>query len=219
MTDENKGVIRQDDAGLADLISGGSDAFVPRLDLLQPSSPAVADDKGKPGEYLFFGEQNLGTAFPVVVGPWRPHALVMDSGQVAAESFDPNSEEFDSIMQESQSGKKTEGRTAMHGVDMLLWLPTIGKFAIFFFKKTARKEAPEFRKIASTPDNPQVGEMYSHKVETTQYKWWVPKVRPWEGDPTTLQLPSKEEIVAAETMFGNPIVAEEAPEDDAGRAR
>jgi hypothetical protein len=109
-----------------------------------------------------------------VVPCYRPHALLLVDREVEGESFNPSEEQFGLIRAEALSKKKVEGRAPMFGVDMLFWLPMQNDFAVYYFAKTARRQAKAFYNMAAA-GKPIL--LKDHKI-VARFTWWVPKAHP-----------------------------------------
>ncbi len=118
--------------------SGGLD--LPRVVLQYDLSDAVQEGRAEPRDYLL-GDRNLGKSFVAIVGPWRPHAVVLKDRTVYAESFDPASPTFAEIALEAQQRRRTAERSARVGVEFLLWLPRARRIALFEFANRATRNA------------------------------------------------------------------------------
>lgn len=190
----------------------GGDQFLQRITLLQKMSDGIGD-VGKVGEYVFgMDKDNLGNEVEVIVGPWRPHALVLVDGEVEAEAFDSADPLFQQIKGEAVKTKSRmiEGRTAMYGVDFLFFVIELQQFGTFFFTKTARREASKVEPLQG-----RRALLTSSLVETKRYSWYTPKI---------LAVPDGEDDVNADfqevlALFDNPPTPKLGAGGDEGRER
>jgi len=154
--------------------------FLTRMSLCHPLSDVVNKAGVKPGNfYLNWGEEaiDLGNEVVVVIGPWRPHALLLENKEAKAESFDPESEEFKSIQQTQKKGQET---VPLVGVDYLLHLPEHNETAVFFFNKTAVRAAKDLAKLQQ--DGHRSALLTSFFNEGKKNSWWIPKAERHELD-------------------------------------
>ena len=118
--------------------SGGLE--LSRVVLQYALSDAVQEGCAEPRDFLL-GDRNLGKSFVALIGPWRPHALVLLDRRVLAESFDPTSPVFAEIALEAQRRRRSERRSARVGAEFLLWLPRERRIALFEFSNRATRNA------------------------------------------------------------------------------
>lgn len=167
------------DGELFNELTKGPD-FLTRMSLCHPLSDVVNKAGIKPGNfYLNWGEEaiDLGNEVVVVIGPWRPHALLLRNKEAELESFDPESEEFKQIQ---QTQKKSQEVVPLVGIDYLLHLPEHNETAVFFFNKTAARAAKDLYKLAE--EGHQVALLTSFFNEGKKNSWWIPKAEPHQLD-------------------------------------
>lgn len=209
-------VATYDAAMLNELANKGRAQFLQRIGLLQPlSDEAQGSDVFKAGMFtLGFGDDLAvlgskdsrgrdkasqvlyGSCFRAVVGPWRPHALLIEKRAVLAESFDPFSDAFKAIQEEFLAKRKREGGGAQFGADYLFYLPDLQVFAVYFFSKTARAAIEHVERNSG-----KLIQISSRLVEAKN-NWWVPEVvdladqtyTPAEGKAHTFALSVFEEV-------------------------
>lgn len=196
-------------AGLAK----GDVEYLQFLNLTQPLSDVVMSGQAKMGTFVFGQDgKDLGPETVVVcamrkdgdklIPCFRPHALLLVDREVEAESYDPTSKVYQEIAAEAKSKTKVEGRGAMVGIDFLFWTPAVEDFGVFFFKKTAKKEADEFYRLGKAG---KVIRAYAHKI-VTAYTWFVPKADEYKGDASKLARPSEEHYAKAVDLFMAPVL-------------
>lgn len=143
MNDENYALAAPNQSidALTKLVDDSSSGFLLRLTQQYGESEKVKDDKAQAGEF-WLGDRNLGKVFNVVVGDFRSHATVFENNALAAESFDASSEAFQRI--QKKAARYEKGYAS--GPEFLVWLPDVGKYATWHFKRSTLKSAPEFAK-------------------------------------------------------------------------
>lgn len=178
--------------GLQELMTAGLASFLEPLSIAQPLSEACTGGGARPGDWLSgFGDDQIvvnderddeGGIVHVVLGPIRPHALLLVKKEVKSESFVQDSKEFQDIQKEAMSRSKDQERRAMFGPDFLAYRITSKKFCVYFCSKTARREAPALLEVLTRPVKLGV-----KKVEGKAGTWWVPRlVGVLQGDPPTI---------------------------------
>jgi len=168
--------------------------YFPRVQLLTSNSAACKSGDFPTNHYALVNDSNnqdLGKSVDVAVITWRPKAL--ETGDQVISSYEPSSDEFQRIQ-----GKSFESNSGcMFGPEFLVWIPQAKKFATFFMgTKSSRREAPNVKarlKNAAT--------LSSRKIETKQYTWFAPACT---ACTTPLEVPGKEELIAAIEQFNNP---------------
>jgi hypothetical protein len=195
--------------------------FLQRLQLGQPLSDFVTNGNGKPGDFMFGADKNLGQNFDAllvcrkdaadqVIPCYRAHALCLQDKEVEAESFDANSPTFQKIVAEAKKKLKIEGRATMYGVDLLFWVPKVEDFAVFYFAKTARRQADEFYKLGGKG---KVINFKSKKI-TTAYTWWVPEAEESKTPLAELAQWTPETLRSAHELFFSPLLPDAQPTQD-----
>lgn len=127
-------------AALARLVTRSGGLNLPRVVVQYSLSDAVQAGLAEPRDFLL-GDRNLGKSFVAFVGPWRPHAVLLEDRQLHGESFDPTSPVFAEIAREAQQRRRSEQRSARVGVEFLLWLPRARRIALFEFSNRATRNA------------------------------------------------------------------------------
>lgn len=120
--------------------------YFKRIQLNGGSSKAVKKGLAKVNTYSYVETEDelidLGDNVDVFVCALRPKALDMREERVKS-YFNPHAKEFKECVAIAQSGSMTG---CMYGPDALLWIPSIGKFAIFMLaNKTAQSESQKLK--------------------------------------------------------------------------
>jgi hypothetical protein len=195
MSNEKNEIVTQasvDEA--ASLLARGDKMLLQQVRMGQGLSKPVQAGLCRPGEfYVGFKDTflKLGNSFKAVVSKFRPHALLMIDGKVDSESFDPKSEVFKKIEAEA-NGKKREGRRPMFGLDFLFYLPECDRWAVYFFAKTARRNAKPLLTLEG-----KVVEISAKKIENAKYTWFVPEVIQCVEEPPVLDGASMADALSA----------------------
>lgn len=185
MTDKPQTLVAQLNAEqLNELMTVGDALFLKRIALAQGLSDATTFGLARPGEFTMGKPKrppevsedfvNLGNTIRVVVGPIRPHALLMEGREVLEESFDPKDPVFERIQAKAQARFKKKGKqNPMFGTDCLVYVLATKSFATISFMKTARREARPLIALSG-----QVVDIFAHLIEGKDNSWFVPRVRP-----------------------------------------
>lgn len=186
MSDSPKPLVAQLNAEqLNELMTVGDALFLKRIALAQGLSDATTFGLARPGEFTMGKPKrppevsedfvNLGNTIRVVVGPIRPHALLMEGREVIEESFDPKDPVFERIQAQASARfkKGNKKRNPMFGTDCLVYVLATKSFATISFMKTARREARPLIALSG-----QVVDIFAHLIEGKDNSWFVPRVRP-----------------------------------------
>jgi hypothetical protein len=213
-TDLNLPAPIMSDAEFAEVSSPNK--FLPRIQLMSSSSIAVTKRQIQGGNFgLTSGKDlvDLGQQFDCWPLNVRPKALDMREKRPVS-YFDSKSEQFAAI----KAASTVQNSRCMWGPEFLLWLPSEGKFATYFFgNPTHRRAAPDLKALLTAPDFPKPATISSVLIETEQYVWHGPEIVECS---TPFDLPSKEEILEQDKNFRVLIpVVEPVEEDEDGPAR
>jgi hypothetical protein len=197
--------------------------FIPRLDLDKDTGQfRFGVDAIEVGQPAPVKDQSF--ELPGILGPYRFHAVVFAGPQVVKESYGgPGEAVYDEIakMESALKGQK-DGPRPYAGVDFLVYVYQLEKFATLWFKGTAMRDIDEVGKLQGSWVR-----IFSKHVQqkATGNEWHVPKV---EGlDPATARrlFSGAEPVLPAELdydrvlhEFNHPIVRLAPGAADAAKA-
>lgn len=184
-----------------------SSKFLPRLQLFSSNSTEVKEDKIKQGNYglvTMKGQPviDLTGTVDVLICVWRPKALDMSDINNVISIFDVQNPMFLKIAQRADDTDSG----CMFGVEFLVWVPSVGKFATFFCgSKTGRREAVNIKGLTGKPVT-----LKSHLIKKGKHSWHGP--RAFECS-TPIEYPEADELRERVNEFNNPPATdvEEAP--------
>lgn len=185
--------------------------FLSRMQLFGGNTNAAKEGKVGMGNYGYVDGDtiiDLGKDVDVAVIAWRPMAMDM-TDKVPVKVFDKDSAVFKEIQE--NSFKKDSG--CAYGVDCLVYIPKIKKFATLFFgSKSNRREVKNFLTNLG-----KGASLSSEFVKEGKYSWHVIKSSPCTAP---LEIPSMEEILKKKKMFDDEASSAKVPEKaDATPAR
>lgn len=188
--------------------------FLPRLQLFSSNSTEVKEDKIRQGSFglvTMKGQPviDLTNTVDVLICVWRPKALDMSDTNNVVSIFDVKNPTFVAIAQRADDTDSG----CMFGVEFLVWVPSVQKFATFFCgSKTARRESINIKGLCGKPVT-----LKSHLIKKGKHSWHGP--RAFECS-TPIEMPDITELKARIDEFNNPPATdvEEAP-SDAGEGR
>jgi len=184
--------------------------YLSRLQLCSGNSGLVQEDKIAQGHWAYITSKDdfidLTPEVQVMALAARPKAARL--GEVVVENFDPESDEFKQIMEDSLE----QDSGCVYGVEFLCWVPSIKRFATLHLNsKSARKEAKNVQALANQP-----AVLGKRLADNGKYKWLVPTIQA-SSAPFT-EMPTKQDVVEQVEKFKNPKVSsaetEEAPSDE-----
>lgn len=162
--------------------------------------------------------------FGAVLGPYRFHGVVFAGSTVVKESYGgPGEAVYDEIAKlESQLKGSKDGPRAYAGVDFLLFVPELGKFATLWFKGTGMRDIEDVGRLQG-----QWVRVWSRHIvqRASGNEWHVPKVeklaagtagRLFPGAPP--ELPDGADYEATLEQFKNPTVRVTQDPMEAARA-
>lgn len=184
-----------------------STKFLPRLQLFSSNSAEVKEDRIRQGRYglvTMKGQPviDLTDTVDVLVCVWRPKALDMSDLNNVISIFDVTNPMFVKIA--GQADDTDSG--CMFGIEFLVWVPSVQKFATFFCgSKTARREAINIKGMTG-----QKVTLKSHLIKKGKHSWHGPRV--FECS-TPFDMPEVGELRERVNEFNNPPATdvEEAP--------
>jgi hypothetical protein len=184
-----------------------STKFLPRLQLFSSNSSEVKEDKIRMGHYglvTMKGQPviDLTSTVDVLVCVWRPKALDMSDINNVVSIFDVTNPMFVSIA--SKADDTDSG--CMFGIEFLVWVPSVGKFATFFCgSKTARREAINIKGLTG-----QKVTLKTHLIKKGKHSWHGPRVFECSAP---FEMPDVAELRERVNEFNNPPATdvEEAP--------
>jgi len=180
--------------------------FLPQIRVYGASSDLVKEGKFPMGHLgMYFTKDNiadLGEAFDCLVIDWRPRTSIVsgDSPISFYGKFNNETGEWDCSNEEFQevkdlAMKKTKGYLA--GLEYLLYVPSIDKFALFLFgSPTLRRESANVCALTRKAATIKI-----HYIKTTQYSWHGVQV--FECT-TPFDMPSVESITEEVVKFRSP---------------
>lgn len=183
-----------------------SSAFLPRLNLMTAKSAPCTAGEFPTNHYALIRDQqhqDLGKDVDVLVCSWRPMALAW--GAETASSHDRKSEMFLDI--QARADKKEDG--FMWGYQTLVWIPSVGCFAVNFAgSPTARRAFPGIKALMKQPAT-----FGSQKIDNGKNIWFGPTASECS---TPFDMPPKDEYLTQMEKFNNPAESdvELAEEDD-----
>jgi hypothetical protein len=187
----------QESKAITELTQAGG--YLPSLRVFGSESGIVKEGKFPMGHWgLYFSADkvvDLSEQVDILVISFRPRASIMASDDQPINFFNPESDNFRTILERSKSKDGSEGHLA--GLEYLIWIPSVEKFALFFMgNKTLRRESSNVKAF--------VGKAATLKIKLIKGKKYT-----WHGCETLsceapFDLPSSEEIKEVyETQFAN----------------
>lgn len=191
------GIPQQDSKAIAELTQAGD--YLPSLRIFGSESGIVKEGKFPMGHWgLYFAADkvvDLTESVDVLVIAYRPRASIMMADDQPVNYFDPESDNFNNVLEKSKSGKE-QGYLA--GLEYLLYIPSVQKYALFFCgNKTLRRESSNIKAL--------VGKAATLKIKLIKSKNYT-----WHGCETLscdspFDLPSGDEMKEVyENRFANP---------------
>lgn len=173
--------------------------FLPRVQLFGGNSNACKEGKINVGRYgLTISKDeiiDLTAQFDCYPFCYRFCGVRLVDGNVHS-YYNPRSPDFAAIMKDADTIKDSG---CFYGLEFLIWVPTVSKFATFFFNsKTARRQAPNMRTLA---EERKAATMKTEYIKTKKYSWHGPIV---VACSTPFPLPPLEDIKEQATRFANP---------------
>lgn len=155
--------------------------YLPRLTHYTDASNLVKRREITVGFYLVTGKDDrtpLGEDVDVVPIAWRFKALETVPGQKPRSTTDPNSDLFKEIASRSTQTNSN----CQAGIEYLIWIPSISKFATYLMgNKTALKEAAKIKPLIGCATS-----IKTHTYENDQHVWMGPKVLEASVPPSSL---------------------------------
>lgn len=116
--------------------------FLPYLSIAYGTSNAVLEGKATPGDFVFEGKTSLGKAIEVIVADYRLHMSVYDNDNncTVSDCFAARNE--GNVVVKPSNWETfavqaiPEGQKMNDGIDLLLWIPQVNSFAVYFLKGT-----------------------------------------------------------------------------------
>jgi hypothetical protein len=200
--------------------------FIPALRVGQPLSGVVSGGKCQPGEFFYNQDTVLGESIPGLVYDYQWHGLKLKKKEKVLESYTVEYGEVDGVRQivgdevfvKIMRGKddSSQGISYLWGPEILVFLPSINKFAkLFLNKKTNRRYWNEFLNPHwYSPTEPRLCKFFTTRVqpEGSTYVWWEPHCCLEEDVPEGFALPSRNRVGSAREKF-RAKASEETPED------
>lgn len=210
-----------DDKVFSTLSSG---TFLPLVQLMGSNSELAKEGKIGMGRWALVRSKedfvDLGAEANLLILGWRPKAMdTSNKGSVRA-FYNPQSEEFKSVIQKSD----VQNSGCFFGPEYLVYLPNEKVFAsLLMASKTARREAPNAKALIAVKSND--GQIVVEKkfatlkcrlIKSDRYSWHGPIVTQCS---TQYDLPPTEEVIEQLNKFNNPPEddVEVAPDDSSGR--
>jgi len=176
--------------------------YLGRFQLFSSKSDACAEGRIGIGHYGLVKDDvitDLGVSIDVGVLSWRPKALSIEGDNVI-NSYNPEIQDgvitnplFKDIVERSA----TPNSGCMYGPEFLLWLPSIGDFALFHANsKTARREAKKLQPLIGN-----AATFRAHLIEKGKYKWHGPVITQCS---TPIAPPPENRLRAEWEKFHNP---------------
>lgn len=194
-----------------------SSAFLARLQLCTSRSKQCERNEIAPNHYGFIEDQHLrdlGETVDIVVCSIRPKAMQFgDEGDVIS-VFDPKLDEnnmatgeFRRIQEESE--KPNSG--CMYGVEFLVWIPAIERFAgLYMGSASHRREAPQLKQRLR-----RAATLKWKRIDTKKYSWSAITVFDCS---TPCDPPPTEKLLMELEKFNHPPEAVVETIDDAAEA-
>lgn len=168
----------------------GSD-FLSIFKLIHKTSPEFDAGTAKAGEYMC-GNLNVGSKVKVLIGAWRFHALRMkdqsmdlndfnmsinskydatNNTWINPDGFTPN---FKAVMNKEVPDSKSPNVANLVGFDILLYLPEIKEFGVYFLNKTAKS----MTNVCDTLKNNRgrLAQLSAHLHDGKSYSWQLPDI-------------------------------------------
>lgn len=187
-----------DDAkSLGDVIT--ATGFLPRVQLFGGNSNACKEGKIGVGRYGLTVSKDeiidLTAQFDCYPFMWRFCGVRLVDGNVHS-YYNPQSPDFRQLMKEADTVKDSG---CFYGLEFLIWVPAVSKFATFFFNsKTSRRQAPNMKAIL---EERKAATMKTEYIKTKKYSWHGPIVVVCS---TPFPLPPLEDIKEQADRFANP---------------
>lgn len=153
--------------------SMSTSTWLPRLQLCGSNTLLCKEKKVEMGTYALIRSANdfvpMGERVEAILFNRRPKAMRI-SGDEVTSIFNPESEEFKAIQQESEE----QDSGCFWGPEFLLYLPTLKEFCLFLCgSKSARREAKVFYALMHKPII-----LEAYLAKSKRYSWHVPKCLP-----------------------------------------
>jgi hypothetical protein len=206
------GIATEDSKAISELTQAGD--YLPSLRIFGSESGIVKEGKFPMGHWgLYFSADkvvDLSSSIDVLVIAFRPRASIMMADDQPVNYFNPESANFISVMTKAKA--KEQGYLA--GLEYLIYIPSVQKFALFFMGNTTlRRESSNVKG-------------YVGKAATLKIKLIKSKQYTWHGCETLsceapFDIPPGEEIKEVyDTKFANAQdSAVDIAEESEGRAR
>lgn len=189
--------------------------FLPTIRIVQPAS---SDSENPAGSWSFMGQENLGLEVPVVIYPWRFHAVRFKNDSIDAEDFNMwensvyNAVENDwehpgytpgylEIKEKHVPDDYQGGISNCAGFDMAFYLPSHQTVALYLLAKTALSMTNVYDVCKSYRGRRAIltSELKENKRGN---RWYVPKIILEDGDADA---PVNPELIAKQLeSFLNP---------------
>lgn len=199
-------LIPAEDKYFDDLSSGKS--FLPTLKLFAAQSKAVAANKIAMAHW---GVQTSKTEIidlgknPDVIFYSHRYKAVEKVGGEYINYYDEKSENFKRTKAKAEADKQSG---CMAGIEFLCWLPSLGKFAIYYANNTsALKISKEIRALYT-----KFSTLSSEFVEWKDFSWYAPKINLCSTD---LTLPEMSQLESVGRWFLTPKESSKEVDEDA----
>ena len=186
------------DEDFTSLASGGA-SFLPRIQIMQASAEKVKEGKVAMGVFAFFEGTDtiidLGKVFVAVPVAYRSKAMDFSADTPLA-FHDAKSEQFASIRKRADA--KEQG--CAYGIEWLLWVPELNKFATFFCgSPTTRPLSRDIKVLLGKAAQFKTDYI---KSKANGFSWFGFKV--FNSVEEVFTLPSDDELKVTSETFLNP---------------
>jgi len=173
-------------------IKGGD--WLPRLQIIAPSSPLALEDKVKAGNFAIVRTKDDGddvtNEVDCIILDARWKALDISDTEEIVNIFDKDSAEFKRIRDNSEI--KDSG--CMWGMEFLVYVESVKAYALYHCSsKTARRESKSIHRLIG-----HAATLKSELIVTKKYRWYGPKI---SACSTPFDTPAPEEMRAQVVKF------------------
>ena len=196
--------------GELDVLTKTSD-FLPQVRIYGSENKLVKAEKFPLGTFGLYHSsdkvEEMGKEFDCLVVAARPRVCII--GDTPISYYDYTSDSFEAI--KAKAFAKAEGHLA--GLEYLYWLPTFGRFALFFMGTiTLRRESPNVKA--------RIGKALTSKIKLIKGKKYTWHGCECFGCSAPIDLPTTEDLQAELLKFQNPTDATiEVVKDSEGKER
>lgn len=179
-----------------DISKSAGPGFTGQIRIVHSTSDALKQGTAQYKDYTM-GNSNLGPQFMAVIGPHRYHALRLVNNQVDIEDYNLTKEsiynadtnkwdfpfngtplfytpDFLAVKNRVIPDNNSKGVANLFGIDVLLYLPQLNDFGIFFIAKTAWTMTDTKDKIKTLFG--QLTSWTTQELKSTKFSWPGPKV-------------------------------------------